>query len=61
MATITPEQQITNVLRTLQRTTAAKPYTGQLSELRDIARQLADMWAKFCAGELPAVTDETPF
>jgi hypothetical protein len=56
-----PEQQISNVIAGLGETAERKHSPGQLDELRAIARQLADLWPRYLAGELPEVTDETPF
>lgn len=59
--TITPEQRIGNVIAALRQTASRKPYAGQLDEMRAITAQLADEWALFTAGRLPAITDENPF
>lgn len=58
---ISPAEQIANVISAMQATARAKPYNGQLADLRTMADQLAHMWASYQRGELPAVTDEIPF
>jgi hypothetical protein len=60
-ALVTPTQRIENVFRCLAAKADRTSYPGQLDEIRAAVHQLADEWALYRRGELPALTTEEPF
>jgi hypothetical protein len=56
--TITPEQQITNVLNALESQATGPSYPDRMKQIRRTIQQLRQMWQQYQAGELEAFEDD---
>jgi hypothetical protein len=60
MPTITPEQQITNLLDSALALAALAPHAGQKSAILATLRQVVQAWEQYQDGTLAPLTHEGP-